>query len=197
MLNVAPRQRSAAWIRGSILLLVAVIGLLAAGVGWWFYRSTVLGEQLRAALEEGDYGAVQRLIRQGAPVNTLWDRGDYGGGDTALWVAWERHDLPFVKELLYRGADPDCPSVERITVLMQATGEPEVMRLLVERGADVNARAWSGWTPLKAAIQDGHPEAVKYLISRGADPHLPDANGETALDLARRLKRTELIPLLQ
>jgi ankyrin repeat protein len=47
----------------------------------------------------------------------------------------------------------------------------EVVALLLERGADVDASNKAGWTPLIAAVLSGHTEVVRLLLERGADPH--------------------------
>ena len=50
------------------------------------------------------------------------------------------------------------------------TGNVEAMKVLVDRGADVNAKETArGTTPLMWAADEGHPAAVKLLIERGAD----------------------------
>lgn len=52
---------------------------------------------------------------------------------------------------------------------------------LLELGADVDARATCGVTPLMYAANAGSPEAAAYLLSRGADIDARDADGDTAL----------------
>ena len=59
-----------------------------------------------------------------------------------------------------------------------------VLRLLVESGADVNARQQQGFTPLHAAAQNGDEPAVRLLLERGADRSARAANDQTPLDLA-------------
>jgi ankyrin repeat protein len=43
-----------------------------------------------------------------------------------------------------------------------------MVELLLDRGADVNATDYTGWTPLHAAIYGGHAEVVQLLLERGA-----------------------------
>ena len=43
------------------------------------------------------------------------------------------------------------------------------MRVLLERGADINQGAHDGYTPLYIASQEGHEEVVRVLLERGAD----------------------------
>ncbi|GMB07454.1 ankyrin repeat domain-containing protein [Thermolongibacillus altinsuensis] len=65
-------------------------------------------------------------------------------------------------------------------------GLRELVRLLVENGADVNATNKEGDTPLIVAAQSGQVEIVKFLHEHGADIHHANHEGETAL-----LKATE------
>lgn len=65
------------------------------------------------------------------------------------------------------------------TVLHKAieSGNMEVIRLLIEQGADINAEVAGpdpeGWTALHLAAFDGHHEVVKYLLDHGADLSRP------------------------
>ena len=57
----------------------------------------------------------------------------------------------------------------------------EVVRMLVERGADVNARGRNGYTPLHYAAEQDNVEVADYLISHGADMEAADDQGFTPL----------------
>jgi len=47
-------------------------------------------------------------------------------------------------------------------------GHMDIVRLLVERGADLNYHKWP-WTPLALAAQNNHFEIVKFLFDKGSD----------------------------
>ena len=68
-------------------------------------------------------------------------------------------------------------------------GHPEVARVLIEAGADVdakiNARYYNGDTPLHLSIRDGHLEVVQVLINAGADVNARGCFDQTPLHVSR------------
>jgi len=73
----------------------------------------------------------------------------------------------------------------------------EVLRALVEAGADVNKGNNNGRTPLIYAAGNGKVEVVRFLLQKGADKSLKDNDGDTALKLAKMFKHTAIVQLLQ
>ena len=67
--------------------------------------------------------------------------------------------------------------------LAAGEGKLEVVRYLLDEGADVNARENWGGTPLLEAAYYGHVDVIKELLLRGADINATCAQG-TALDIA-------------
>lgn len=67
-----------------------------------------------------------------------------------------------------------------------------VARLLVERGADVNASQQGGWTPLHSAAANGNADLVDYLLAKGAERDAVQDEGRTAADLAGEKGHAEL-----
>lgn len=82
--------------------------------------------------------------------------------------------------LLAAGANPDATRTGD-TALHAATYQDElsIMRELLQRGADANARDFDGWTPLFYAQS---VEAVRLLRECGAEPTIEDDVGERARD---------------
>ena len=67
------------------------------------------------------------------------------------------------------------------------TRHPEVIALMIEAGADVDARDWNGGTPLhSAATGNPHPGVVAALLDAGADPNARDLDEVTPLHMAAR-----------
>ncbi|MCY3538150.1 MAG: ankyrin repeat domain-containing protein [Cyanobacteria bacterium MAG IRC4_bin_6] len=59
----------------------------------------------------------------------------------------------------------------------------EVIKVLVDGGADLNARNEDGLTPLHVATQERNPEVVKMLLDAGADPKARDSEGRIPVEL--------------
>ena len=72
----------------------------------------------------------------------------------------------------------------------------EVARVLVEAGADVNATAAGGYTPLHLAASNGKRDVVTLLLQRGANREACCDQGKTAADYAREREHVEIVALL-
>jgi len=65
-------------------------------------------------------------------------------------------------------------------------GQVEVMRYLVSKGGNINAKDNFGITPLLAAVYEGHEDAVKFLLSQGADKTVKGPDGQTPAQAAEK-----------
>ncbi|CAI9111547.1 OLC1v1011796C2 [Oldenlandia corymbosa var. corymbosa] len=66
-------------------------------------------------------------------------------------------------------------------------GELDAVKLLISRGYNnINSPDTNGYTPLMLAAKEGHAHVCQLLIGSGAQCKLKNANGETALSLARK-----------
>jgi ankyrin repeat protein len=75
-------------------------------------------------------------------------------------------------------------------------GHEEVVKLLLEKGADPNSQAYDGRTPLLFAADRGHEAVVRLLVKKGADIKAKDNFGATALHWAARNDHTLIMSLL-
>ncbi len=73
------------------------------------------------------------------------------------------------------------------------SGNKEIIKLLVDGGADINAADKEGRTVLIYAVDAKKAEAAKYLIALGADTTLADDKGRTALDYANAMGMVQLV----
>ena len=76
-------------------------------------------------------------------------------------------------------------------------GRTEMVEMLLEKGADIEARDERYNTPLHLAALQGRMEMVQLLLEKGADHTAGDGRGETALVIARGAGQTELANFLQ
>ncbi len=119
---------------------------------------------LAVAVSEGMRWAASALIAAGAPPDERFSDGDL----TALMVLATQGEAEN-RDLRVAGG----PSVA------------EIAQALVGHGADVNARSKAGITPLMIAAGHGNSGMIAVLVKAGADPQTVDAEGRTALDIAR------------
>jgi len=123
-------------------------------------------------------------------------------------------DLEKIKSSLAKGIGPnvritylETDTSPKATPLCEAArlGHKEVVKYLVENGADVNYRFSTGYQlyPLNVAAENGHFEIVKYLVQNGADVHTKSVSSNydclsrcTPLDLAAVNGHLEIVKYL-
>ena len=88
--------------------------------------------------------------------------------------------------------------VEGATPLWTAStlGRLRFVKLLVERGAEIEHTTDSRSTPLRGAAFDGHCDVCEYLIERGADIDKPNQVGQSPLTIAAAMKKVDCVQLL-
>ncbi|MBL8173867.1 MAG: ankyrin repeat domain-containing protein [Bryobacterales bacterium] len=72
----------------------------------------------------------------------------------------------------------------------------DIVAMLIEKGADINATQAGGWTPLHAAAQNGDLEMAKVLLANGANAGIRADNGQLPLDLAMTNGSQPIVDLL-
>ena len=94
-----------------------------------------------------------------------------------------------VRMLLDLGADVQQAAANgaKVTALHAAvsSNQPEIVRWLIDAGADVNARQQMDYTPLMGAAANARLDIIDMLLAHGADPAMKTTDGKSAADLAR------------
>lgn len=125
-----------------------------------------------------DYVSIVRyLLKCGAQVD--------GGPDskcTPLHRAAYAGSLASCELLVSAGARLDAVDSsfgDLRTPLHKAALHVDVTLLLLDAGADIEARDAQGYTPLHSAAQMGNPQVIQLLLERGADKAAKDRHGRT------------------
>ena len=105
-------------------------------------------------------------------------------GETPLMMAALRGRLDWIQRFIERGAQLRR---DGWTPLHYAASgpEPRAVKLLLDRGAPIDALSPNGSTPLMMAARYGDEAATLELIARGANPTLRNERGLNAADFAR------------
>jgi ankyrin repeat protein len=101
--------------------------------------------------------------------------------------------------LLDAGARVDIKGYNRGNTplhIASAEGRENMVRLLIQRGASLDATDSCGTTPLMSAVQNDQIRVAVCLLSRGAQIDSADKFGDTALSIAKRLGHREIAALL-
>jgi ankyrin repeat protein len=144
----------------------------------------------------GDANAVFAHLEQD---KTLIEKHS-GDGWTVLHLAAFFGHKELAEQLIGRGAFVDARSTNAMknTPLHAAAAgrKGQLVRLLLEHGAQVNATQEGGWTALHAAAQNGDREIVETLLAHGSDVNARAGNNQSALDLALLKGRQDVVELL-
>ena len=115
--------------------------------------------------------------------------------ESALMLAALKGHTELAKKLMARGADVNKTGW---TPLHYAAtyGHLDIMKLLIEQHAYIDAESPNKTTPLMMAAHYGTPAAVKLLLDEGADASLKNQLGLTAIDFAHRANRKDAAELI-
>ncbi len=129
--------------------------------------------------------------RQTTPLMDAYRRNH----QAALLTAVAHGDVPEARMLLMAGAccnDPDDPPLR---AAVQAD-QPEMVRFLLARGADIEAVDGAHETALVRACLDHRAEILRILLEHGADPNHASVSDEPPIQLAVRAADPTMVRLL-
>lgn len=140
-----------------------------------------LDNRLFSAIADSAWERVEAAVKEGADINARDELGHtpllcamYHGGSDAT-----------IRLLLEKGADVNYDStiVLHIACGYQSRG---IVGLLLDAGAEVNAKDNDNWTPLHWAILGSNYDTARFLLEHGADANARNEVGENPLDLLPR-----------
>ncbi len=104
-------------------------------------------------------------------------------GDTALMIACYKGNKPAVEALLTKGVEINKPGWTPLHYAA-AIGSNEIVQILLEKSAYIDAESPNKTTPIMMAARGGHILTVKLLLDEGADVTLKNELGMNAIDFA-------------
>jgi len=150
-------------------------------------RELLPGDDALTVFEAAAFGRVERL-RALLDENPSRATAFAEDGFTALHVAVFAEEEEAAR-LIQRGANVDAIStgeIARVAPLGTAAfvGSAAMARLLLDAGADPNARGAGGFTALHTVAANGNEALAKLLVERSADATLANDAGQQPVDLA-------------
>lgn len=168
------------------------------------------GDALRALLEPGpeldvhEAAALGDVERLGSLLEAEPDRLSALSPDgwTPLHLACFLDRPEAVLLLLERSAPVDATSRNAtgnrpLHAALAGGARREVVEALLESGAEVDARAGGGYTPLHLAASRGASDLVELLLERGGDPTARSEDGATPAEIAQKRDHPEVAERLR
>jgi uncharacterized protein len=113
-------------------------------------------------------------------------------GENAMMLAALNGDLPMVQMLVSKDAEVNKKGWAPLHYAA-ANGHDDVVKLLLDHSAYVDAGSPNGTTPLMMAARGGHVSTVKLLLDNGADLNVKNQIGMNALDFAKQYKEPDVV----
>jgi hypothetical protein len=203
--SVSSSRRKVFGLVAALSLIAAVPGIAVAGAYDDFFH----------AIKLNDAGTIKALLARGLDPNLIEpERGDTGlifslrensmdafnallnaqgtdieakamNGDNALMIACYKGNKPAVEALIAKGAEVNRPGWAPLHYAA-AIGNNEIVQILLDHSAYIDAESPNRTTPLMMAARSGHILTVKLLLDEGADATLKNDLGMTAIDFAEK-----------
>jgi len=180
---------------------------------WQPLDQTILDEMfVLAAASRNDTELLSELHQRGADVQAkipmdmypdvdqcacMWDDDEDGDDDEPLFdehpvlqnaivvaIYENPHPAEIVEELLRLGVKCDEPDEEGYAPLLHALDSPEVLRILIDHGADPDTADPNGYSALMLACESENNASAMALIELGSSVKAISVDVETALHLA-------------
>ena len=147
-------------------------------------------------LQNNNYLAAKKHIKDGANLNAHTEAGE----SVLAYALKSRVDQDMLELLIQSGADLFYTDDEGVSIFDFAVTYNNIfmIELLLEKGKDVNdVTRKSGFTPLMAAVCYGRYDIFRVLLEAGADISAVERKSMTALDFAKKMRKTSMIKLLE
>ena len=165
---------------------------------------------LHTAVSKGFFDITKLLVEKGSYVNLQNKEGR-----TPLFLSVKNKHEQLIKLLIENEADVRIGYKENSTerfylvrgknrgraawhyIAGEQVNEPEIIDLLVQSGANVNAQDAEGFTPLHMAAIHGNLKIVKKLVDLDADVNIVATDGKNATELAHLNEELEIKEYLE
>ena len=128
--------------------------------------NSVIFDSFLGLLKSNDFETCDLFIENGFDINYTRDSFSLGFISSGF-----NDNIEALKYLIEKGLDFNLYEDPHPPLYSAAQhGYTEVVRLMIEAGADVNIEDFNGETPLYAAIRYNHIDIVKMLLEAGANP---------------------------
>ncbi len=157
-------------------------------------QQKILNENFLYYVQENNIVKAKKSLEAGADVNAL----DESFGRSGLMYAIFNENMDMFKMLLEKGANPNKLADYRnnyFSPLMACAAmnsykeatetQKEMAKILIEKGADINATNYHGRTALVLSVFYCQPEMAELLIKNGADVNKVKEGEPTALKIAQ------------
>jgi len=151
------------------------------------------------ALESNDFDCVSYLIDNSAEVEVV----ESSTGRNALMMALEKNaPLWLIIKLIESGANLKYsdPTIENqiLPAAVWSNNKPEIIKKLIDAGAEINAKDRGGKTALMyACVLRSATESVELLLESGADVNIESWHGDTAYSIASAINNVVALELLE
>ena len=204
-----------------LIILINYFRLFLYGLVFYGFSLASAGsyEDFFKAIKQDDAKTMQSLLQRGFDPNTLDPEARHGltmavaepslkvaevliqakginvnflnsANESALMYAALKGQLALAKLLISKDADVNKTGWTPLHYAA-TNGHVDVIQLLLDNHAFVDAASPNGSTPLMLAAQYGTPQAVKLLLDEGAEPLQKNEQGLTPIDFARRASRID------